>query len=415
MDTIAHELFHIVQFGIWLSPWVNDLWLEEGTAEWMGYRVDSYSPGAGFSLGPNDMALDCLDTAGGIQCDPDPYKAGGYSRWPFFQYLTENYGASFVKDIFQKGRAGAPSAVAALQQALTAKGTTLADVYNNWIAADMRGGYAVPTLQGTRPTSYGATIATGVTAGSLLNTKLTVNHLSTRYLKFTRGDGDGKHACYAATLALSVTLPAGTQSKPVFWWDDKGSNPVPLYVSGNTATASVPWDTCLWVGRAAYLAIPNASTTVDAADFIVSATMTIDLTKPTASALPPPPVVLNTPVVQAGSADAAPSITVFGPELLKLAAGDKQIRLIVESSGQGLLQASLGSVALGVASLRGGNNDVRFTLPAGIFTSLRKSTAASSVLTLTPVSTNSTVTGTAVAQKVQIAPAKPKAKRTPRR
>ena len=39
---VAHELFHLVQFGVWLSSQVSDYWLYEGSADWMGYRVDGY-------------------------------------------------------------------------------------------------------------------------------------------------------------------------------------------------------------------------------------------------------------------------------------------------------------------------------------------------------------------------------------
>ncbi len=40
--TIAHEIFHIFQFGVWASSSIGDYWLYEASAEWMGYRVDNY-------------------------------------------------------------------------------------------------------------------------------------------------------------------------------------------------------------------------------------------------------------------------------------------------------------------------------------------------------------------------------------
>jgi hypothetical protein len=124
------------------------------------------------------------------------------------------------------------------------------------------------------------------------------------------------------------------------------------------------------------------------------------------------PVTVNTAVVPVGSAAIAPAISLFGPELLRLSAGERQLRLIVESSGEGLVQASFGSVALGATALRAGNNDVRFTLPAGTVAALRSSSASGGVLTLTPLSGDSAVTGQAIAQRVQLAPA-PKAKTKP--
>ena len=103
---VAHELFHLVQFGIWLSSQVSDYWLYEGSADWMGYRVDGYARRP-TSSGPDDMTLDCRDPNGTNMCSlQDDYQNNGYSRWPFFEYLSEKYGASFIKDIFTQGQAG---------------------------------------------------------------------------------------------------------------------------------------------------------------------------------------------------------------------------------------------------------------------------------------------------------------------
>ena len=103
----------------------------------------------------------------------------------------------------------------------------------------------------------------------------------------------------------------------------------------------------------------------------------------------------------------------FGPELLKLSATDPTIRLIVESSGPGMLTATLGSTVLGTGSLRSGNNDLRFAVPKGMLTSLRRSAAAANVLTLTPVAPTGSATGSPVMLHVTIA-AVPKAKKHPK-
>ena len=116
----------------------------------MGYRVDGY--GGDLELGPDDMTLDCRDPNGTNMCSlQDDYENNGYSRWPFFEYLAEKYGPSFIKDIFAQGQAGAASATAALSAALVAKGTTLADTYNAWTTAQLTGGYTVTTLQTAKP------------------------------------------------------------------------------------------------------------------------------------------------------------------------------------------------------------------------------------------------------------------------
>ena len=39
---IAHEFFHTIQLATWQPANLSDYWLLEGSAEWMGYRVDGY-------------------------------------------------------------------------------------------------------------------------------------------------------------------------------------------------------------------------------------------------------------------------------------------------------------------------------------------------------------------------------------
>ena len=416
--TIAHELFHVVQLSMWnptpMPAHLPDYWLLEGSAEWMGFSVDKYNPSFGIDLGPSDLALDCRDPLGGNMCDlTDDYRNNGYSRWPFFEYLFEKYGPTFIRDIFTQGAAGAPGAtsMSAISAALAVKGTTLEDTYNAWITTDMTGGYSVKALV-LKPIPY-ATVQTGVVAGPITVPKVDVNHLSTRYVKFTRGDDDASHICYVATLNLTVTMPAGTYSKPVFYWDGKGSSPTPLSVNGSTATAAIPWDTCAYPSNAGYLAISNASSTstaiVDAADFSISATLDVDTSKPTTPAPPPDPVVVNTPVVPVGSADVAPTLDLFGPEILRLSATQTQLRLIVSSNSQGSVRGRLGSFDLGKVAIRAGSNDVRFTLPKSLLKSLRRSASSgSNVLTLTPVSIDGSATGAPLVRKVSVATPKKK-------
>ncbi|HEY5057668.1 MAG TPA: hypothetical protein VII51_01510 [Gaiellaceae bacterium] len=400
--TIAHELFHIFQFGLWNSPNLSDYWLYEGSAEWMGYRVDGY--GGEFELGPDDMSLDCRDPNGLGSCNlSGVYENNGYSRWPFFEYLGERFGYSFMQSIFAQGGSGAATATAALANAIAAKGTTLADVYNAWSTVEMTGGYTVAQLKTETPTPYAA-IPTGMTSGTLPSESVAVNHLATRYIEFLRGSGDDSAPCFAATLTVTVTMPAGTLSQPTFYWNGTGSNPVPLSINGNVATLTVPWDTCTYVLNEAFLSLPNASQNVDAAIFNVTSSLSVDTTHPANAGAPPPPITTWGTVYPVSSVAAAPSIVVYGPELLTLSATDKQIRLIVESNGEGTLQASLGGTALGSGALRPGNNDLRFTLPAGVLSAIRRS-AAADVLTLTPASTDGTSKGPAVTRQVAIAPA----------
>jgi hypothetical protein len=411
---IAHELFHLIQFGVFATNATVDMWLYEAAAEWMGYRVDGYGTAGGtqpIRVGNNDFSLNCRDLnwVGGIECAPSVYYDNGYSRWAFFEYLSELYGPSFVKDIFaQLASSGPSTSLPALSAALAAKGATLADTYNGWATTELNGKYTIKALQGLKPAAY-ATVSTGVNSGAISVPRVSVNHLATRFVKFTRGDDDLSHLCYSATLNLSVAIPAGTQSKPAFYWNGTGSSPVQLAVSGNTATAAIPWDTCTYKSNAGWLSLPNASTSVDAADFVVTASLTVDTTNPTSPTPPPDGVTTTTPVIQVTAADVAPTLFLFGPEILRLTSQETKLRLIVESSGQGTVQAKLGSVVLGTVSVRAGNNDLRFTIPSSLLRALRRSAASGNVLTLTPTSPNGATIGQAVTRTVSVLP--PKVKR----
>jgi hypothetical protein len=94
---------------------------------------------------------------------------------------------------------------------------------------------------------------------------------------------------------------------------------------------------------------------------------------------------VNGPIVSAPKSDPPPLLQVYAPEVVRVSAKTRLLRLAVFSSGDGKLQALLGSINLGTASLRTGNNDVRFVLPKQLFNSLRTK-SVSNLLQLTSVS-----------------------------
>ena len=418
-EVIAHQVFNMIQLGIWQPASASENWLLEESAEWMSAKVNEYDATFVADLGPSDMALDCKDPFGTNKCDLVDSPANlGYSRWPFWESVTQKFGALFVKEVFADGAANpGETAVAALQQALAAHGANLTDVFTAWTVQQMIGGYGIDALDLVKPTVWGTPISTG-TGIPPLNPPLNpivvpVNHLAARYLEFDRGDGTGGSACLAATLNLSVALPPGIGAEPYFYWNGLNSTPVALSVNGNTATTTLPWDTCTWVGNQGYLDLPNPSTdpTANGALFTVTATITVDPNTPGGQAqLPPTPVAVTGPIVAVPTTDVAPSIAVFGPELLQVPAAAPVVRLIVQSSGDGKLQASLGGTVLGTVSVRAGNNDLRWTLPASLLPRLRRSSADSSnVLTLTPMSSSGATTGTPMTRRVSLVQAPVKA------
>jgi hypothetical protein len=396
----AHELFHLIQFGQWAPM---DPWLLEGTAEWAGFRFLGFPLTVDLgsdeptklsdTLGAPDMSLSCSGNA----CGLEDYERGGYSRWHFYQYLTERFGGGVVNDVFDKAKTLNDNSLAGVDflfATLADKGATLGDTFNDWTVANMGGDYQAQGLKGVVPPVH-ATIPTGLETGALATHTVAVNHLAARYLAFQRGTGSSTGPCYAATLTINVTMPFALGARPYFRWTGTGGTAIPLEVSGSMASVSVPWDTCSWpdVGL---LSLPNPSITVDAAVFEVTGSIVVDTLTPV-TATPPPPGTYTGPTVPAPDAEEPPTIAVYGPETLRVSKKKRVLRLVVFSSGSGQLEAELGTLGLGFRDLRAGNNDLRFTLPKNIVRS--RALFANSQLTLTSLS-SSGERGAAVTRKL---------------
>jgi hypothetical protein len=399
---IAHELFHLIQFARFIP---DDGWLMESTAEWMGFRFEGFPLGIDSSLAAPDLSLDCI----GDKCGNDVYETNGYSRWSFFEYLNERYGSTIVADVFNRGAALGDPTIPGIQlvaDAIAAKGSSLSSVFTEWTVANLTGGYTAVGLKGLHPVAT-PEIFTGAVAGSLPAQQVVVNHLAARYVAFKRGDGTATGPCYAATLSLKVAYPAALAAKPYFYWSGPGGAAAPLSGSAGSASISVPWDTCSWAD-AGYLLLQNPSTSADAQTFTVTSSISVDKTTPAVSTNPPKPVTIIGVPIPAPTSDVPPTLTVHAPELLRVSAKDRKLRFIVYSSGDGKLRAVLGSLHLGTSTLRAGNNDLRFTLPASVINSLRK-TSASNLLRLTSLSPQG-AEGTTVTRRVTVlkAPNKPK-------
>lgn len=386
-ETIAHELFHLIQYS---QRRTLDGYVLEGMAEWAGFNfvgfpltVDVGAPDPtplGDTLGAPDMSLTCSGSA----CGLDGYEAGGYSRWHFFQYLTERFGGQPVKDLLAKAASlGDDSGANVITAYLADKGTSLSDAFTEWTVANLTGGYSAPGLKGLAPATYATPALTGSESGTLATQKIAVNHLATRFVGFRRGSGS-TGPCHAATLNLTVTLPAGVGSRPYFHWSAPGSTPVPLAVSGSTATASVPWDTCTWL-HTGYLALPNPTVAVDGALFTVASSITVDKKKLATSVLPPTGRYTG-PTVPAPTAEEPPTIALYGPETLRVSRKSRVLRLVVFAGSDGKLDVRLGGLALGERKLRTGNNDLRFKLPATAFRALSSARVKRATQTLTVTS-----------------------------
>ena len=115
-----------IQFGIWLSCQTRTTGCTRAPPS--GWGTASTATPATYELGPHDMSLDCRDPLGattGMQTRRGRTSNNGYSRWPFFEYLAEKYGASFMQGHLHAGPA-AQRGDGGASDALAAKGTTLA-------------------------------------------------------------------------------------------------------------------------------------------------------------------------------------------------------------------------------------------------------------------------------------------------
>jgi len=400
---VAHVLFNLFEFAIWQPA---DLWLEQAAAEWAAYRVEDFATPTSGSIAEPDRSGDCV----GGECGNNGYDRAGNPGWSFMEYLSERYGPDIVKQIFDNGASvglPAPASTQHVTNVLTAKAATLGDVFTDYTVAYLAGNYQVTALKGLPPATYSAT-PTGTISGALPVQRVAVNHLAARYLKLTRG-GSSTGPCYAAALSLTVALPAGTGARPFFYSSSVGSAAVPLTINGNTASLTVPWDTCTG-GADGYLSLPNPSLASNSQVFTVSGSLSVD-TSTRATAAPPPAPLFTGPTVASPADYVAPSIYVYGAQIVRVAAADRLVRVIVFSSGPGLVRAAVGDTVLGTTTLRPGNNALRFRLPRAALDSLRSTSAvraSNSLLTLTSLSSNGTV-GAKVARKLVLAtPPKPR-------
>jgi len=411
MFIIGSGVFDQIEYTLYPSMDATaDQWLTQGAAQWASAMALGYPAAATADVGPPDMSLDCWDpqyTISLARCAPDyVYEAQGYSRWPFYEYLAETYGNTFIDQVLTDAQAAGPdNALTGLSNALAAKGTSLSAAWNAFTLMDLTGAYTAQPLTNRVPVST-AKVQTGLTSTTVVkNLRVAVDHLATRYLEFDRGDGVGAGPCFTATLALSVTVPAGSSSQPVFYWTGPGGTSTPLTVSGSTATASIPWDTCTWSTSEGLLSLPNASSTLNSANFYVTATLTLsDPPVPANSGAPSAPVSIWGQVVPVTSLTLPPAISLLSKSVLTLSPTDRQLYLVVESGSEGSVQASLDSISLGTVAVTTGENEVVLKLPSAVLDSLRRSAGTSSTLTVTPVTANGAVTGQPLALKVMVAP-----------
>jgi hypothetical protein len=407
---IAHEVFHL--FADAVAAGAADQWLHEGLAEWASVRANAAAGGLELNA---DRTMDCV----GSECGDSEFDRNGYPGWMLFEYLAERFGDAKVKSVLDTAAANPGwSGTQVLSSVVQPLGRTLGKFFEDYTIARLTGNFTFEALAGVLPTTQ-ATIVVGSSSGAISPVTLAVNHLAVRFVDFAHGLDTDTGACYSASLALKVLLPAGVATAPYYSANVKGSVVQAFAISGNTASLTVPWNTC-GASPHAYVSLPNEtndvapSTALDGREFTISGTVTVDKTKPAAASEAPPGVKITGSVIQTPTTDPAPALTLHAPELIRVSTKTRLLRFIVFSSGDGTLKATLGATWLGSAGLHAGNNDIRYVLPTQLIRSLRKTNTPANVLTLTSYSSGGTQ-GTSVTRRVAMKPVpkppKPKRRR----
>jgi hypothetical protein len=403
---IAHEVFHLFADAVAAGI---DPWLQEGLAEWAAVRADTAA--GGLEVNP-DRTLDCV----GSECGDSEFDRNGYPGWMLFEHLAERFGDAKVKAVLDAAAAN-PGWTGTRALSSVVQPTTLGRFFEDYTTARLTGNFTYVVLAGVLPQTQGS-IVVGSSSGAISPVTLAVNHLAVRFVDLAHGVDADTGPCYTASLALKVALPAGVASTPYYSANVKGSVPQAFGVSGNTASLTVPWNTC-GASPHAYVSLPNESNDVDppaldGREFTVSGTVTVDKTKPASASEAPPGAKVTGPVIQAPTTDPAPALTLHAPELIRVSTKTRLLRFIVFSSGDGTLKATLGATWLGSAGLHPGNNDIRYVVPTQLLKSLRKTNTPANVLTLTSYSSGGTQ-GTSVTRRVAMKPVpkppKPKKRR----
>jgi hypothetical protein len=398
---IAHEVFHLFEDAA--APGA-DPWLDEGLAEWASVRANAAA--GGLEQNP-DRTMDCV----GSECGDSEFDRNGYPGWMLFEYLAETdaafdannpaSNAAKVKAVLDAAAAN-PGWTGTQALSSVVQPTSLGKFFENYTTARLTGNFRSTALAGVLPQTQ-ASIVAGSSSGDISPVTLAVNHLAARFVEIAHGLDTDTGPCYAASLILKVAIPAGVASTPYYYANTKGAVAQAFSVSGGTASLTVPWNTCGGSPHA-YISLPNETNDVappalDGREFTLSGKLTVDTTTPAAASEAPPGVKVIGPVVPAPTTDPAPDLTLHAPELIRVSAKTRLLRIIVFSSGDGTLKATLGSTWLGSAGLHAGNNDVRFILPTRLLTTLRKTNTPDNVLMLTSYSPGGTQ-GASVTRRV---------------
>jgi hypothetical protein len=279
--TIAHELFHAIQFHYaFEAPF-----LAEATAEWAAIHAapKDYMGAPPLFVDVPEASLDCPGEVCG-----DPANLGaGYGQWPFFEYLSQRFGRKVIRETWAAARElQAPElltfppdlqshALEALDAALRLHKSSLSQAYGGYVRANLTPRWyrnrLLRTIVDLRPPRKLELV--GARPKKLKTENVIVDHLASTSITYaTPGCVVGRKAP-RAVLHIKVDLPGGVSSRPLFRFTDGARRPTvkALSISSGVASIDVPrWGGCV----SGTLAVPNLSWATDDALFAVHLSVT---------------------------------------------------------------------------------------------------------------------------------------------
>jgi hypothetical protein len=348
-SVIAHEFFHVVQYGIYLF---TPGWASESSARWAEHEEawgDGWSTAAdrGYLSHP-EMSFDCQS-----QLCPEGTWDGGYERWLFWSFLSNRYGRTFVREYYDTAaadkRTGIIRGTDAIDATLVKHRSSLAQAFNDFAVANAARSYPAVAASGT--TVKTSTLAARETAS------VSISHLAARYVEIQPATS----SCTAVTLHVRVTAPEGV-----------GAPYVVVGSQANAVTSGVldlAWLPC---GAHPIVVLANTTVNLDAQTFSVATSIgnTPPATTPTDPMAPTAPTVPGAPVppTASGIVDAAPAISVVGAQaVIRVSSSRPALSLSLSTGGEGTVALAWeGGQTLAVVQLHPGTNTFRVVLPRGL-------------------------------------------------
>ncbi|MDB5102247.1 MAG: hypothetical protein JWM80_6668 [Cyanobacteria bacterium RYN_339] len=137
LGTLAHEFQHLINASRKLqgtTPHQEDVWLDEGLAMY-AMQANGYGLGAeaGVLFDHVQAYLRSPDQYSLTDWDNDPDGSAYGAVYLFVTYLADRFGADMLKELVSAGEVG----TANVQARLATRGANLADVFQDWVGANL--------------------------------------------------------------------------------------------------------------------------------------------------------------------------------------------------------------------------------------------------------------------------------------